>query len=148
VVRAVLNGETTIKRHQSSDMWSVGATLFELASQGHMFREGMSTEEVAAELCMPQELELPGLQNVDENLRRLIEKLLVKDPELRWSAGRALEAKLFKSMDNTTRQEGSAAAVAQQLRSQSEHIEAISGAHVPPRRHVHSVIGRTVVHCR
>jgi serine/threonine protein kinase len=128
VVEAVMNGQKTLVRKTSSDMWSVGVTFFELAAKRPLFKEGTPPQEVAATLCMPGELELPGLQNVDENVRRLIEKLLVKDPEYRWSAGRCLQAKLFRTMDNTTMMAGSARVVAQQLRTQSEQIETVIGA--------------------
>jgi len=134
VVQAVMNGKKTFVRKASSDMWSVGVTLFELAAKRPLFKEGMAPQEVAAALCMPGELELPGLQNAEENLRRLVEKLLVKDPEERWTAGRALQAKLFRSMDNTTLMAGSAAVVAQQLRAQSKELRAISGACLQRRR--------------
>ena len=123
-----MNGQKTLVRKTSSDMWSVGVTLFELAAKHPLFKEGTPPQEVAATLCMPGELELPGLQNVDENVRRLIEKLLVKDPEYRWSAGRCLQAKLFRSMDNTTMMAVSSGSVAQQLRTQSEQIETVIGA--------------------
>ena len=77
-------------------------------------------------------LELKGLGSLDPNVARLITKLLHKDPRERLTVQKCLQGSFFKSMDDTTRQAGSSAAVVQELRGQSQQLASISSAR--PRR--------------
>jgi hypothetical protein len=56
---------------------------------------------------------------------RFIVKLLVKDPKERWTAEKGLEARFFRSLDDTTKMASSAAAVASTLRNIASKVDKI-----------------------
>merc|ERR1719183_663382 len=78
VVKAALQKETCMVYSTASDMWSLGVVMYEMYLGTRLFDEALTEEEVAALLCSPAELQLKGLQNIDQNAARFINKLLVK----------------------------------------------------------------------
>jgi serine/threonine protein kinase len=111
-------------RRCSSDMWSLGVMAYELYTGERLFGD-MSNEQVAATLAMTGEVPLPGLHNIEPNAARFIVKLLVKDPKERWTAEKSLEARFFRSLDDTTKMSSSSAAVASGLRNIAAKVDKI-----------------------
>jgi serine/threonine protein kinase len=68
---------------------------------------------------------LPGLHNIEANAARFIVKLLVKDPKERWTAEKSLEARFFRSLDDTTKMSSSSVAVASTLRNIATKVDRI-----------------------
>jgi serine/threonine protein kinase len=124
VIKAAAAGAETTVRRCSSDMWSLGVMAYELYTGERLFGD-MSNEQVAATLAMPGEVPLPGLHNIEPNAARFIEKLLVKDPKKRWTVEKSLEARFFRSLDDTTKMSSSSAAVASGLRSIAAKVDKI-----------------------
>ena len=97
---------------------------YELYSGERLFGD-MTNEQVAATLAMPGEVPLPGLHNIEPNAARFILKLLVKDPKERWTAEKSLDARFFRSLDDTTKMASSSTAVAASLRNISTKVDRI-----------------------
>jgi hypothetical protein len=72
-----------------------------------------------------EELLLDGLVNVEPNAARLIRKLLTKNPIKRWDANKCQDARIFRSMDDTTKMSSSSAVVASRLRDLSSKVDKI-----------------------
>ena len=62
-------------------------------------------------------LELKKIGSLDSNVLRLITKLLVKDPDERWTAYKCLNSTFFKSMDDTTRMANSSQGLGEAVRA-------------------------------
>ena len=63
------------------------------------------------------ELELKKMGSLDTNVSRMITKLLVKDPEERWTSYKCMHSSFFKAMDDTTRMANSSLELGQTVRS-------------------------------
>jgi len=124
VIKAAAAGAASTVRRCSSDMWSLGVMAYELYTGERLFGD-MSNEQVAATLAMPGEVPLPGLHNIEPNAARFILKLLVKDPKERWTAEKSLDARFFRSMDDTTKMAASSAAVASSLQNIAGKVDRI-----------------------
>jgi serine/threonine protein kinase len=124
VIKAAAAGAASTVRRCSSDMWSLGVMAYELYTGERLFGD-MSNEQVAATLAMPGEVPLPGLHNIEPNAARFILKLLVKDPKERWTAEKSLDARFFRSLDDTTKMSASSSAVAASLRNISTKVDRI-----------------------
>ena len=125
VLQAVMQGKQDVVRDPAMDMWSVGVVIYEIYTGKRLFDPELSNQAVAALLASKEELVLEGLVNVEENASRLIRKLLTKNPKQRWDATKCLTAKVFRSMDDTTKMSSSSTAVAASLRNISSKVDRI-----------------------
>ena len=73
-----------------------------------------------------EELLLDGLVNVEPNAARLIRKLLTKNPIKRWDANKCQDARIFRSMDDTTKMSSSSAVMARHMQQHSAALQTIS----------------------
>jgi serine/threonine protein kinase len=124
VIKTAAAGATTTVRRCASDMWSLGVMAYELYTGERLFGD-MSNAQVAATLAMAGEVPLPGLHNIESNAARFIVKLLVKDPKERWTADKSLEARFFRSLDDTTKMAASTTVVASALRNIATKVDKI-----------------------
>eukprot|EP00976_Prorocentrum_cordatum_P106813 1194527-Prorocentrum_minimum.AAC.3 len=138
VVQAAMSGAATMMVSTESDMWSLGVIMYELYTGRRLFDDSMPEEDVVADLCctetttwtgvcdmQPGELNLKGLQNIDVNAARFIQKLLSKDPALRWSAKKALQSQFFRIMDDTTKLAAAPKALSAAMKNMSLQLERV-----------------------
>ena len=63
------------------------------------------------------DLDLKRMGLLDPNVSRLITKLLVKNPEERWTASKCMHSSFFKARDDTTRMANSSHELGQTVRN-------------------------------
>ena len=67
------------------------------------FAEACAPACVHYQPCSNEDLELKGLNSLDNDAARLIRKLMVKDPHERWTSLKCLNSSFFRSMEDTAR---------------------------------------------
>ena len=81
------------------------------------YAHSSNTRAYCVDALQTVELELKNMGLLDPNVSRLIAKLLVKDPEERWTAYKCMNSSFFRAMDDTTRMANSSQELGKSVRS-------------------------------